>query len=42
MTMRMELPNTESRTAMLASGMDKGMEASYARLETMIQAGSVR
>jgi len=36
MTMRMTLPNAEARTAMLASGMDKGMEASYARLERML------
>lgn len=36
MTMRMELPNEAARTAMLASGMDKGMEASYARLERML------
>lgn len=41
MVMRMELPNEETRTAMLATGMDKGMEASYVRLETMIQAGSI-
>jgi uncharacterized protein YndB with AHSA1/START domain len=33
MTMRMSLPNVEARTRMLASGMDRGMEASYARLE---------
>jgi len=36
MTMRMTLPHAEARTAMLASGMDKGMEASYARLERML------
>ncbi|MEP6831568.1 MAG: SRPBCC domain-containing protein [Rhizomicrobium sp.] len=41
MTMRMELPNEAARTAMLASGMDRGMEASYARLENIIQAGSL-
>jgi uncharacterized protein YndB with AHSA1/START domain len=41
MTMRMELPNEAARTAMLASGMDQGMEASYARLENIIQAGSL-
>jgi hypothetical protein len=39
--MRMELPNEAARTAMLASGMDQGMEASYARLENIIQAGSL-
>ena len=36
LTMRMTLPNQEARAAMLASGMDKGMEDSYQRLETMI------
>ena len=36
MTMRMTLPNSETRAAMLASGMEHGMEDSYARLETMI------
>jgi uncharacterized protein YndB with AHSA1/START domain len=36
MTMRMTLPNAETRAAMLATGMERGMEASYARLETMI------
>lgn len=33
MTMRMTLPDPESRRAMLATGMEHGMEASYARLE---------
>jgi uncharacterized protein YndB with AHSA1/START domain len=36
MTMRMTLPDAETRAAMLASGMEHGMEASYARLEAMI------
>jgi uncharacterized protein YndB with AHSA1/START domain len=36
MTMRMTLPNAETRAAMLASGMEHGMEASYVRLEAMI------
>lgn len=36
MTMRMTLPNAEVRKAMLATGMERGMEASYARLEGMI------
>ena len=36
MTMRMTLPDAETRAAMLATGMEHGMEASYARLETMI------
>ena len=33
MTMRMTLPDAETRGAMLASGMEHGMEASYQRLE---------
>jgi uncharacterized protein YndB with AHSA1/START domain len=36
LTMRMTLPNAEVRTAMLATGMERGMEASYARLEQLI------
>jgi uncharacterized protein YndB with AHSA1/START domain len=36
MTMRMTLPDANTREAMLATGMEHGMEASYARLETMI------
>jgi uncharacterized protein YndB with AHSA1/START domain len=36
MTMRMTLPDEGTRAAMLASGMEIGMEASYARLETII------
>ena len=36
MTMRMTLPDAQSRAAMLATGMEHGMEASYARLETVI------
>jgi uncharacterized protein YndB with AHSA1/START domain len=36
MTMKMTLPNAETRAAMLASGMEHGMEASYARLEAMV------
>jgi uncharacterized protein YndB with AHSA1/START domain len=36
MTMRMNLPDAETRAAMLASGMEHGMEASFQRLETMI------
>jgi uncharacterized protein YndB with AHSA1/START domain len=35
MTMRMSLPDAETRKAMLSSGMDRGMEASYARLERL-------
>jgi uncharacterized protein YndB with AHSA1/START domain len=36
MTMRMTLPNSETRAQMLATGVERGMEASYARLEPMI------
>ena len=35
MTMRMSLPDAETRRAMLATGMARGMEASYARLERL-------
>jgi uncharacterized protein YndB with AHSA1/START domain len=35
MTMRMSLPDAETRKAMLASGMEYGMEDSYARLELL-------
>jgi uncharacterized protein YndB with AHSA1/START domain len=36
LTMRMTLPDAEVRARMLATGMEQGMEASYARLETII------
>ena len=36
MTMRMTLPDAQTRAAMLSTGMERGMEASYARLEGMI------
>lgn len=36
MTMRMTLPDAQTRTAMLATGMERGMEASYIRLESMV------
>ncbi|HLH16789.1 MAG TPA: SRPBCC domain-containing protein [Bryobacteraceae bacterium] len=36
MTIRMTLPDANTRAQMLATGMEHGMEASYARLETMI------
>ncbi len=36
MTMRMTFPDAETRAAMLATGMEHGMKASYVRLETMI------
>jgi len=35
MTMRMTLPDERTRAAMLATGMERGMEASYARLDGM-------
>ena len=34
MTMRMTLPDAKIRAEMLATGMERGMEASYVRLET--------
>lgn len=36
MTMRMTLPDAKARAAILATDMERGMEASYARLEGMI------
>jgi hypothetical protein len=36
MTIRMALPDAETRAAMLATGMEHGMEASYVRLEAVI------
>jgi uncharacterized protein YndB with AHSA1/START domain len=36
MTMRMTLPDSQTRATMLATGMERGMEASYVRLETML------
>ncbi len=36
MTMRMTLPDAKTRDAVLATGMEHGMEASYARLEKII------
>jgi hypothetical protein len=36
MTMRMTLPDAEARDAMLATGMEAGMEASYARMEALL------
>jgi uncharacterized protein YndB with AHSA1/START domain len=36
MTMRMSLPDSKTRAAMLATGMERGMEASYVRLEKML------
>lgn len=39
-TMRMTLPDAETRTRMLATGMERGMEASYVRLDGMMEAGA--
>lgn len=36
MRMRMTLPDAKTREAMLATGMEHGMEASYVRLETIL------
>jgi hypothetical protein len=36
MTIRMTLPDEQTRATMLVSGMEGGMEASFARLEQMI------
>lgn len=38
MTMHMTLPDAQTRAAMLATNMENGMEASYARLENIISA----
>lgn len=42
MTMRMTLPDAETRRAMLATGMEHGMEASYQRFERWWTAGGSR
>jgi len=34
--MRMHLPDAQTRAAMLATGMERGVETSYARLESML------
>lgn len=41
MTMRMTLPDEKTRSMMLASGMEHGMEASYVRLEGMIPVAQI-
>jgi uncharacterized protein YndB with AHSA1/START domain len=41
MTMRMTLPNAEVRKAMLETGMEHGMEASYQRLEKLAADGTI-
>jgi hypothetical protein len=40
MTMRMTLPDAATRTAMLSTGMERGMEASYVRMETFIKSSA--
>ncbi len=40
MTMRMTLPDEPTRAQMLASGMEHGMEAGYARLEGLLPVGA--
>jgi uncharacterized protein YndB with AHSA1/START domain len=40
MTMRMTLPDEATRKAMLSTGMERGMEASYARLERLSRWGA--
>ena len=42
MTMRMTLPDEKTRAQMLASGMEHGMEASYVRLEGLIERSGVQ
>ena len=41
MTMRMTLPDAATRTAMLSSGMDIGVNAGYAKLDGLIAAGTL-
>lgn len=36
MTMRMTLPNAATRQAMLSTGMEQGIKASYVRLDTVL------
>jgi hypothetical protein len=36
MTIRMTLPDAKTRSAMLATGMERGMETSYVRLEGLL------
>ena len=40
MTMRMTLPDLATRTGMLATGMERGMEASYVRLDALGASGA--
>jgi uncharacterized protein YndB with AHSA1/START domain len=41
MTMRMTLPDGQTRAAMLATGMEHGMEASYVRMEKILGSSSL-
>lgn len=41
MTMRMTLPDAETRKQMLTSGMEKGMETSYVRLDALVTTGEI-
>jgi uncharacterized protein YndB with AHSA1/START domain len=38
MTLRMTLPDADTRAAMLKTGMEHGMEASYVRLDGQVKA----
>jgi len=42
MTMRMTLPDEKTRAAMLSTGMEDGMEASYLRLERLVLTGAAK
>ena len=42
MTMRMTLPDAKTRAAMLATGMESGMETSYGRLDAILGEGERR
>lgn len=39
LTARMTMPDAESREAMLATGMEEGMEASYERVDRVLGHG---
>lgn len=41
MTLRMTLADAATRAAMLATGMEHGMEASYVRLESLMRSGGL-
>jgi uncharacterized protein YndB with AHSA1/START domain len=41
MTVRMTLPDVMTRTMMLSTGMERGMEASYARLEAFVASSAI-